>query len=148
MTKDVARVSHLPEANEPDAFTRGAGTALALRPPRRGPGRGRRSLARARSIGELSAESLWVTRPAAGRSRSPSSSIVIFTRQVLVSLLPGNSPGSADIPGFERFLAGEGDRFALAEDDQFSSLPLPLILGGLGLVLVLFRGPDPPPRTA
>lgn len=138
----------MPEANEPDAFTRGAGTALALRPPRRGPGRGRRSLARARSIGDVSAESLWATKPYSARGHTSFSSIMIFAEKCPVSLLPGFPPGSADIPGFERFLAGEGDRFALAEDEQFSSLPLPLILGGLGLVLVLFRGPDPPPRTA
>lgn len=107
----------------------------------------RQALARARSMDDVSAESLWLTKPSAGRSRSSSSSIVIFTRQGLVPLLPGYPPGSADVPGFERFLAGEGDRFALVQDDRFSSLPLPLILGGLGLILILFRGPDPPPRN-
>ena len=105
------------------------------------PGAGE-ALARARSMEDVSPETLYVTRPSSGRSSS-SSSIVIFTRQGLVSLLPG-SPGSADVSAFTRFLAGEGDRFALVQDDRFSSLPLPLILGGLGLVLLLFRGPDPP----
>ncbi len=100
----------------------------------------RQALARARSLDDVSAESLFVTRPSANRSRSTSSSIVIFTRQGLVSLLPGSPPGNADVSGFTRFLAGEGDRFALVQDDRFSSLPLPLILGGLGLILILVRG--------
>lgn len=107
----------------------------------------RQALARARSMADVSPETLYVTRPSAGRSRSTSSSVVIFTRQGLVSLLPGYPPGSADVSGFERFLAGEGDRFALVQDDRFSSLPLPLILGGLGLIVILFRGPDSPRRT-
>ncbi len=101
-------------------------------------------LARARSMNDVSAESLWVTKPFSTGSRSSSSSIVVFTRQGLVPLLPGYPPGSADVSGFERFLAGEGDRFALVQDDRFSSLPLPLILGGLGLIVILLRGPDPP----
>ncbi|MCM2256136.1 MAG: hypothetical protein NDJ94_10735 [Vicinamibacteria bacterium] len=104
----------------------------------------REALARARSMQDVSAERLWVTRPAAGRSGSSSSSVVIFTRQGLVSLLPGGPPGTADVSGFTRFLAGEGDRFALVQDDRFSSLPLPVLLAGLGSVLLLFRGPDPP----
>jgi hypothetical protein len=107
----------------------------------------RQALARARSMGDVSAESLWVTKPSSARGRTTSSSIVVFTRQGLVSLLPGYPPGSADVSGFERFLAGEGDRFALVQDDRFSSLPLPLILGGLGLVLILFRGPGPPRKN-
>jgi hypothetical protein len=107
----------------------------------------RQALARARSMDDVSAESLWVTKPFSTGSRSTSSGIVVFTRQGLVSLLPGYPPGSADVSGFERFLAGEGDRFALVQDDRFSSLPLPLILGGLGLILILFRGSGPPRKT-
>ncbi len=104
----------------------------------------RDALARARSIDDVSPETLYVTRSAAARSGSTSSSIVVFTRQGLVSLLPGGPPGNADVSGFTRFLAGEGERFALVQDARFSSLPLPLILGGLGVALVLFRGPRPP----
>jgi hypothetical protein len=108
----------------------------------------RQALARARSMADVSTESLYVTRPSANRGRSSSPSVVVFTRQGLVSLLPGYPPGDADVSGFERFLAGEGDRFALVQDDRFSSLPLPLILGGLGLIVILFRGPDSPRKTA
>ena len=104
----------------------------------------REALARARSMDDVSAETLWVSRPS---SRSTSSSIVVFTRQGLVPLLPGGPPGTADVSGFTSFLAGEGDRFALVQDDRFSSLPLPVILAGLGLALLLFRGPDPPRRS-
>ena len=86
-----------------------------------------------------------MTKPYSARGHTSFSSIVIFTQRGLVSLLPGFPPGSVDISGFERFLAGEGNRFALVQDDRFSSLPLPLILGGVGLILIRLRGPDPPP---
>ncbi len=107
----------------------------------------RQALARARSMADASPETLYVTRSSASRSRSSSSSILILTRQGLVPLLPGYPPGSADVSGLERFLAGEGDRLALVQDDRFSSLPLPLVLLGLGLIVLLFRGPDPPRKT-
>lgn len=102
----------------------------------------RQALARARSMAEVSPEVLYVTRSSSGRSSTTSASVVVLTRKGLVSLLPGYPPGNADVSGFERFLAGEGDRFALVQDDRFSSLPLPLVLGGLGLIVLLFRGPD------
>lgn len=101
----------------------------------------REALARARGMDDVAPDVLYVTRPAAERGRSSSSSVVVFTRQGLVSLLPGGPPGSADISGFTRFLAGEGERFVLVQDDRFSSLPLPLILAGLGAALLLFRSP-------
>jgi hypothetical protein len=101
----------------------------------------REALARARSMADVSAETLFVTRQSAGQNRSTSPSIVVFTRQGIVPLLPGGPPGTADISGFARFLDGEGERFDLVQDDRFSSLPLPLILGCLGLALLLFRSP-------
>lgn len=88
-----------------------------------------------------------MSRPYSARSRTSFSSIVIFTREGLVSLLPGYPPGSADVSGFERFLAGEGDRFALVQDDRLSTLRLPLFLLGIGVIVIWFRGPDPPRKT-
>lgn len=105
----------------------------------------REALARARSLDDVSPETLYVTRPSAARGASSSSSIVVFTRQGLVPLLPGGPPGSADLSGFTRFLSGAGERFALVQDDRFSSLPLPLMLGGLGVILLLLRGPEARP---
>ncbi len=109
----------------------------------------RQILARARSMKDVGTneESLWVSKPHSRRGRTSFSSVVILTRQGLVSLLPGYPPGSADVSGFERFLAGEGDRFALVQDDRFSTLRLPLLLLAIGVIVIWFRGPDPPRKA-
>lgn len=70
-----------------------------------------------------------------------------MTRVTLFRRLPGRSAANADASGLERFLAGEGNRCALVRDDQISSLPLPLILLGVGEIVLRFRGPDPPRRA-
>lgn len=107
----------------------------------------REALARARRRDDVSAETLWVTKPSSGRRSTASSTTVVLTRQGLVFVLPGRSAAYKVVSGFERFLAGEGDRYALIVDDRFSSLPLPLIFLGIGVIVIRFRGPDPPRRT-
>jgi len=107
----------------------------------------REVLARARRRDDVSAETLWVTKPSSGRRSTASSTTVVLTRQGLVFVLPGRSAANTDVSGFERFLAGEGDRHAIVVDDRFSSLPLPLMLLGIGVIVIWFRGPEPPRRT-
>jgi hypothetical protein len=103
-------------------------------------------LARARSMADVRPTEIYADRPTP-RGRTSSSSPVVFTRHGLVPLIPGFPPGDGGpVSQLEGFVAGEGgDRIELVQDERLSGVPLALILGLVGGLLVWLRGPGPPP---
>ena len=104
----------------------------------------REHLAHARSRAELDAAKLYRSRTTTS-GRSSTSSPVIFTRQGLVALLPGYVPGSIDAEALNEFAAGQRDHAVVVQDERWASLPLPVILLGVGVLLLALRGPAPRP---
>jgi hypothetical protein len=104
----------------------------------------RAHLADARSRADLDPAKLYRNRhPTSGRAST--SSPVIFTRQGLVPLLSGFTPGQVDAQPLNAFLDGQGERATLVQDERLSALPLPAILLALGTFLVVLRGPTSRP---
>jgi hypothetical protein len=96
-------------------------------------------LARARSMADVDASKLYTS---AREQRRTTSSIVIFTRQGVVPMLPGFVPGSVDVEPLEQFVAGRTDRAVLVQDERLGALPLPAILLALGAFLLGYSIPS------